>query len=349
MRKVSVNTDRSYNILISKGLLSICGEEIFKVHKPCKAMIITDTNVSPLYAKRVKSSLENAGFEVYISVFEAGEKSKNLNTISQFLSDLADNSFTRKDIVVALGGGVCGDMAGFTAATYMRGIEFIQIPTTLLSQVDSSVGGKTGVDIPQGKNLVGAFWQPSLVLIDSDTLKTLSQKYFCDGMGEVIKYGCIKDIELFKTLEENNAADIIDDIIERCVSIKRDVVERDEREAGERMLLNFGHTLAHSIEKAYNYEGVSHGEAVAVGMVMITRASENNGMTPNGTTKRIEKLCKKYLLKTEDSLSISEMISGSLNDKKAEKDFLNLVILKELGDAVIYKAQKDKLGEFFAV
>ncbi len=203
---------------------------------------------------------------------------------------------TRRDIIIALGGGVCGDMAGFAAASYLRGIDFIQIPTSLLSQVDSSVGGKTGVDLPQGKNLVGAFHQPIAVLIDPDMLKTLPEEFITDGMGEVIKYGCIKDAEFFEFLENENALENIESVIETCVKIKRDVVSRDEREKGERMLLNFGHTLGHAIEKLTGYGEITHGMAVAIGMSMIAKAGEKNGITEAGAYKRIVRLCKKYNL-----------------------------------------------------
>ena len=283
-----------------------------------------------------------------IHIFPAGEINKNLNTVAAMYNTMADFRMSRKDIVVALGGGVCGDMAGFAAATYMRGIEFIQIPTSLLAQVDSSVGGKTGADIPQGKNLVGAFHQPSLVMIDPDVLGTLPEKYFCDGMGEVIKYGCIKDKDLFETLENKNAKDIIEDIIEKCVSIKRDVVSRDERESGERMLLNFGHTLGHSLEKIYDFEGLSHGEAVAIGMVMITKAGERAGLTEIGCTEKITALCKKYGLPTEDGADSGLIAQICAGDKKAGNGEVNLVLLKKIGESFIRKTPLDRLESFIS-
>jgi 3-dehydroquinate synthase len=228
----------------------------------------------------------------------------------------------------------------------MRGINFVQIPTSLLAQVDSSVGGKTGVDIAQGKNLVGAFHQPILVIIDPDTLKTLPEYYINDGMAEVIKYGCIKDSGLFKTLEDENALDIIDDVIERCVSIKRDVVSRDEKESGERMLLNFGHTLGHSLEKIYNFDGLSHGQAVAIGMVMITSASEKADITENGSTERIISLCKKYNLPVSDTADIKEIVKFCANDKKAGGGSVNLVLLKKIGESFIRKTPLGELENF---
>lgn len=346
MKKLNVKSVRSYEILIERGILSDCGKYIKPLARGNKAMIISDTNVFPIYGDTVKASLEKAGFEVYNHIFTAGESSKNLTTISEMYSSLADNGFSRKDFIVALGGGVTGDMSGFAAATYQRGIDFVQIPTTLLSQVDSSVGAKTGVDIKQGKNLVGAFWQPSIVLIDPNTLNTLTPEFFADGMAEVIKYGCIKSLSLFETLENKNAADIIDEIIFDCVSIKRDVVERDEHEAGERMLLNFGHTLGHSIEKAYGYTGITHGQAVGVGMVLITSASESLGITPSGTTDRIKALLKKYNLPTSDKTTLEDIANGALGDKKASGDSINIVLLNSIGNSFTKKLKKSELYDF---
>lgn len=346
MRTVKVSTIPSYEILIERGLIKNAGSLIKNVTTAAKVFVITDTNVGKLYADTVVSSLKENGFDADLFVYEAGEKSKTLNTISQMYSRMADFNMSRKDIVVALGGGVCGDMAGFAAATYMRGINFVQIPTSLLAQVDSSVGGKTGVDITQGKNLVGAFHQPILVIIDPDTLKTLPEYYINDGMAEVIKYGCIKDSGLFKTLEDENALDIIDDVIERCVSIKRDVVNRDEKEAGERMLLNFGHTLGHSLEKIYNFDGLSHGQAVAIGMVMITRASEKAGLTEKGSLERIINLCKKYNLPVSDTADIKEIAKYCASDKKASSAGVNLVLLKKIGESFIRKTPLGELEDF---
>ena len=225
MKKVEVKTGRPYNIYIEHGIISDAGKYVREVTKAIRAVIVSDSNVAPIYAQKVENSLKENGFETSLFVFEAGEERKRLSTIEQMYMHFFEHNMTRSDIIVALGGGVTGDMAGFAAASYLRGIDFVQIPTSLLSQVDSSVGGKTGVDLPTGKNLVGAFWQPSVVLIDPDTLNTLPQKFFNDGMGEVIKYGCIRSPELFEKLGNQNARDIIDEIIFECVSIKRDVVE----------------------------------------------------------------------------------------------------------------------------
>lgn len=348
MKNISVATGRPYEIYIQRGIIDECGKYVRKVSKASKVMIISDTNVFPLYGERVKKSLAENDFEVYSFVFEAGEQSKRLDTVAKMYNELANNGFVRSDIIVALGGGVTGDMSGFTASTYLRGIDFVQIPTSLLSQVDSSVGGKTGVDIAQGKNLVGAFWQPSAVLIDPNTLDTLTDHFFADGMGEVIKYGCIKNSELFKTLEENNAREIIEDIIYECVKIKRDVVENDELDKGERALLNFGHTLGHAIEKEHNFETISHGQAVAVGMVMITKASENAGLTPKGTADRIARLCEKYNLPFSDNTPIENIVKSSFSDKKSTGKAISLIIIDDIGTSRIYPVAKDDMLKFIS-
>ncbi|MBR2715430.1 MAG: 3-dehydroquinate synthase [Ruminococcus sp.] len=345
MKKLTVNAmSATYDILIEKGLLKNSAEYIKNNVKAEKLMIISDSNVAPLYLDTLKSGLLQYGFSVYSHIFTAGEKSKNLTTVSKIYDALSENEFTRKDCVIALGGGVCGDITGFVAATYMRGIDFIQIPTTLLSQVDSSVGGKTGVDTSYGKNLVGAFYQPKIVLIDPDTLDTLSEHYFADGMGEVIKYGCIKSRELFDFLKENDAKESIEEVILICLRIKRDVVSEDEREAGLRMILNFGHTLGHSIEKLSEFS-LSHGECVAKGMVMISKATEKLGITKSGTTDEIIKLCEKYSLNTDICYDIDAIAESAKNDKKGSGKMLNLVVTPKIGETLIHKIDKNELAQ----
>ncbi len=343
MKSITVNTGKKYDILIERGLLKHCGELIKPLCSAGKVAVITDSNVAPLYLSGVEDSLRFEGYDVYSYIFPAGEGSKNLASIEKMYSFLANNRFSRKDILVALGGGVTGDMAGFAAATYMRGIDFVQIPTSLLAQVDSSVGGKTGVDLPDGKNLVGAFHQPILVIIDPDVLKTLPERFRHDGMAEVIKYGCIKSRRLFEFLEDNEPFEHLDDIIFRCVSIKRDVVSRDERESGERMLLNFGHTFGHAIEKLNNYTGITHGEAVATGMVMMAKVCEGRGVCPPGTADRIALLCLKNKLPVSTELKFPEIAEACLNDKKTDSDFINLVFLKEIGSSFVQKTDKKEI------
>ena len=346
MKTVHVSTGKPYDIFIERGILDLCGEYVKTLSKAEKAVVITDTNVAPLYKWRILNSLEQHGLAAKTFVFTAGEESKTLDTIAQIYQTLADFRMTRKDVIVALGGGVCGDMAGFAAATYLRGIDFIQVPTSLLAQVDSSVGGKTGVDLPQGKNLVGAFHQPIAVLIDPDSLNTLPDPFIADGMGEVIKYGCIKDAAFFASLQDGNAFERIDDVIETCVSIKRDVVSRDEREAGERMLLNFGHTLGHAIEKLHGFSGMTHGMAVAVGMVLIAQAGERRGLTAAGTAEKIIDLCRIYGLPVSDESTVAALAEAAEGDKKTAGSQINLVLLKAIGESFIHPIPLDELESF---
>ena len=346
MKTVHVSTGRPYDIFIERGILDSCGEYVKKLTDAERVVVVTDTNVAPHYQWRILNSLEQQDLNVKTFIYRAGEESKHLGTISEIYKALADFHMTRRDVIVALGGGVCGDMAGFAAATYLRGIDFIQVPTSLLAQVDSSVGGKTGVDLPQGKNLVGAFHQPAAVLIDPDTLNTLPDNFVSDGMAEVIKYGCIKDASFFELLESEDAQVRIDDVIETCVSIKRDVVSRDEREAGERMLLNFGHTLGHAIEKIYNFTGITHGMAVAIGMILIARAGERHGVTAKGTADKIVRLCEKYHLPTDDPATFAQMAQAARGDKKTAGSKISLVLLKTIGESFILSIPIDELEEF---
>lgn len=349
MKKLTVNVGKIYEILIEKGIMDNCGSYIKKVSAAKKVCVITDSNVAPLYLDKVVKSLEDVGYEVCSFVFKAGESSKTTATVVEMVEFLAENALTRKDLVVALGGGVCGDMAGFAAAIYLRGIDFVQIPTTLLSQVDSSVGGKTGVDLPQGKNLCGAFHQPVLVLIDPFALNTLSDHFFSDGMGEVIKAGCIKSASLFEKIETEDVKENIEDIIYACVDIKRGVVERDEKEQGERALLNFGHTIGHGIEKLHNFSGISHGEAVGIGMAMISKIGENAGLTENGTSARIKAVLEKFNMKTADDNAVEDIIAAMQSDKKRTSSGINFVMLKKIGDSFIYPVENEKINELFGL
>ncbi len=349
MKKLTVNVGKTYEIIIEKGIMQECGAYIKKVSSAKKVCVITDSNVAPLYLDRVVSGLEKEGYEVFSFIFKAGESSKTTAVIVEMVEFLAEKGLTRKDLVVALGGGVCGDMAGFAAAVYLRGIDFVQIPTTLLSQVDSSVGGKTGVDLPQGKNLCGAFHQPVLVLIDPLALHTLSDHYFSDGMGEVIKAGCIKSAQLFEKIENKDVKENIEEIIFECVDIKRSVVERDEKEQGERALLNFGHTIGHGIEKLHNFSGVSHGEAVGIGMLMISEIGEKAGLTEKGTADRIKAVLEKYNMKTSDNHSAESIIEAMQSDKKRTLNGINFVMLKSIGNSFIYPVENEKINKLFGL
>ena len=349
MKTLKVNAGKGYDILIESGIISSCGTYIKKIKSAKKVCLISDTNVVKLYGKTVESSLLENGFEVIKFVFEAGEQSKTIETISSMLEFMAENEMTREDLVVALGGGVCGDMAGFAAAIYLRGIDFVQIPTSLLAQVDSSVGGKTAVDLPQGKNLCGAFHQPILVLIDPEVLKTLSFRFFSDGMAEAIKMGCIKSASLFEKIFRMNLNEELEDIIYECVSLKAGVVERDEKEHGERALLNFGHTAGHAIEKLHNFEGITHGEAVGIGMLIICEAGERNGLTEKGTRARIEAVLKKYNLPTCDENSLADIIGAMNADKKRTGKAIKFVFISEIGNGFIEPVEYKKISGMFGV
>ena len=335
LKTIPVPAGRPYEVVIDEGLLQQAGSLARPLTQAQKAVIVTDDIVNDLYAQTVRSSLEAAGFQTDLFVFQNGEPQKCHRTLNELYEFLAGAQITRKDILVALGGGVVGDLAGFAAATYLRGIDFIQIPTTLLAQIDSSVGGKTGVDIEAGKNLVGAFWQPKLVLCDTITLSTLSQEIFSDGMAEAIKYGAIRDLELFERIAQGNIQPFLPELIARCVQIKAEIVKNDEFDTGERMLLNFGHTFGHAIEQYYHFSKYTHGNAVAIGMVQISRLAEQYGLSPKGTTDRLIQCCKAYRLPVEDSIPNDALINGCCSDKKRMKNILNLILLHKMGEAVI--------------
>ncbi|MGI6265273.1 MAG: 3-dehydroquinate synthase [Acutalibacteraceae bacterium] len=346
MQTIRVHTARPYDILVGRELLDRAGEWARQVNRGSRALIVTDSHVAPLYAGRVRRSFETAGYAADVFTFPAGEEHKRLDVIAAIYTKLAQMGATRQDLLVALGGGVTGDMTGFAAATWLRGMDFVQIPTTLLAQVDASVGGKTGVDIDEGKNLVGAFWQPARVIADVDTLSTLPDGVFADGMAEVIKTACIKDADLFDRLEKGVDRGEMDAVIARCMDIKRGVVERDEKEAGERKLLNFGHTVGHALEKYYDYTGLTHGRAVAVGMVIVTRAAQRRGLTAPGTAGRIAAVLERYGLPTADPAGMSDWLPGVANDKKRAGKDIDLALLRGVGDSFVYRLPLAELGGF---
>ena len=339
--------ERSYPIIIENGVINRVAEEVSKVYNGRRIFIVTDDNVNKYYGDKVVSSLKNKDFEVKLLSLEPGEKTKNFNTLPTVYDALLDFNLTRSDLIIALGGGVIGDLTGFVASTYLRGVDFIQIPTSLLAQVDSSVGGKVAVDLDRGKNLVGSFYHPKCVLIDPEVLNTLDNRFFVDGMAEVIKYGCIKDEQFFNYLEkmEDNQQLIsnMEVVIHKCCDIKRKAVENDEKDKGERMLLNFGHTLGHAIEQHYNYTKYSHGEGVAIGMYVISKISEEKGLTKKGTSQRIKDILVKYNLPYELDVNIEETLEAINLDKKKLGNDLNIIILKEIGSSEIYKTT----AEFF--
>lgn len=331
--------EKSYPIYIENGILSQALPYIKNVFPGKRIMIISDDNVYPLYGQQLFNQLSGA-YDCRSLVLPHGETAKNFQSLPRIYEALLQAGISRSDLVIALGGGVIGDLAGFAAASFLRGVKLIQIPTSLLAQVDSSVGGKVAVDLPQGKNLVGAFFQPSLVLIDPSVLDTLPERFQKDGMGEVIKYGCIKDARLFQILGSHSSfADLKPDlshIIYRCVDIKRQVVEQDQFDTGERMLLNFGHTLAHTIEQHFHYERESHGEAVAIGMYQISKIAEEKGLTSPGTAVSILSLLETYGLPHTCGLSMGDLMGAISLDKKNLGNHLNVILLHEIGDSYIY-------------
>ena len=325
----------SYPIHIENGILAKTGELVSEVFSGKKIMIVSDDNVFPLYGEIITKALSDSGFECHSFVLPHGEPTKSFQSLPKIYEALLNAKLTRSDLLIALGGGVIGDLAGFAASSYLRGIKFVQIPTSLLAQVDSSVGGKVAVDLPQGKNLVGAFYHPKAVIIDPDVLNTLPDHFISDGMGEVIKYGCIKDKELFELLCRHTSFDDLKpkltQIIARCVDIKRIVVEADQFDLGERILLNFGHTLAHTIEQHFNYERESHGEAVGIGMYQITKIAEEKGLTTSGCAEQIKKALEIYKLPDNSNLPIDV-----LTDAISLDNHLNVVLLHDIGDSYVY-------------
>lgn len=331
----------SYNIHIEKGILHRAGEYVKEKHQGKRAVIVSDDQVWSYYGTALQEALSDV-LDCTSVVIPHGEASKNFQMLPKLYEAFLNHHLSRTDIVIALGGGVVGDLTGFAAATYLRGISYIQIPTSLLAQVDSSVGGKTAVDLSEGKNLVGAFKQPDLVLIDPLVLNTLPERYIRDGMGEVIKYGCIKDARLFDRLKKGKTfAGIepeLEEIIACCVDIKRQVVQADPFDKGQRMLLNFGHTLAHAVEQYYHYERESHGEAVAVGMYQLTLQAEEKGLTKKGTAEQIREVLAGYGLPVCADICQSELLEAIGHDKKNLNQKLNLVLLKDIGESYLYQA-----------
>ncbi len=339
---------RAYDILIQRGLLDQAGARIRAIlPRASRLFVVTDTNVLPLYHARVRDALREAGFQTQTCAVPAGEASKSAGQLSDLWERMMAFGLTRTDAVVALGGGVVGDLAGFAAATVLRGVDFVQIPTTLLAQVDSSVGGKVAIDLQAGKNLAGAFWQPKLVLMDPDTLDTLDDRTFADGMAEVLKYGCIFDRAFFDLLAGRPSrgalmADI-ESILYTCCDLKRSVVVRDERDTGERMLLNFGHTLGHAYELAGHYETWTHGQAVAAGMVLAARLGAELGVTPAEVPGQVEAAVAALGLPTRIDCTHADYAAAIGLDKKGAGEDITLILLEALGRAIPHKMPKAEL------
>lgn len=345
MEIVKVSASKEYNVHIGKGFLDNVGEMLKSIKKPCRVVVVSDDTVFSLYGERVKKSLTDSGYSVCEFVFPHGENSKSLETFAEIQEFCAENSITRTDLFIALGGGVTGDLTGFVASTYLRGVDFVQIPTTVLSMVDSSVGGKTAINLNAGKNLCGAFYQPIAVYADCETLNTLPDETFNEGCAEVIKYGMILDGEFLTFLKNNSIKENIEYVIKRCVEIKRDVVDRDEFENGERKLLNFGHTIGHAVEKC-SHLSISHGNAVAIGMVIATRGAYKMGLVNEDFTEMLIEILKANKLPTTCSFTAEELYKVSLSDKKRSLDTISLIIPEKYGLCKIEKISVDNLKEF---
>ena len=351
MTKVQVNLgERSYAIEIKNGLFQELGKRLREITKAEKIVVITDENVNGLYGRQLISNLEKDHFQVLVIAIEPGEKSKNLVVLGKVYDEMAAFGITRSDLLISFGGGVPGDLGGFAAATFLRGIDFVQIPTSLLAQIDSSVGGKVAVDLSSGKNLVGNFYQPKAVLIDPELLVTLPVRFLHDGLAEAIKYGCIADEGLFSLLEKVPDDEALIDqssiIIAICCSIKARIVEQDEFDNAERMLLNFGHTIGHAIEKCTGYEVYTHGEAVAIGMYMLTSRTEAMNKTEKGTRKRLGSLLTKFNLPLATDLKQLDLLEAMLMDKKKKGQSMTLVILEKIGVSMLHEVEFSALPQY---
>ncbi len=345
MRIVEVNAGTPYQVRIQRGLLDRTGEELLSLlGKTCKAAILTDSTVDALYGRRVEDSLQQAGFETCRYAIQPGEEHKTLADWQGMLEFLAENRVTRSDCIVALGGGIPGDMAGFAAACYLRGVRFIQIPTTLLAMVDSSVGGKTGVNLGSGKNQVGAFYQPGLVLCDPDALKTLPQETLADGVSESVKYGVLGQPEVFDWFENGDWTQHTEELIQRCIAYKAQLVEEDERDTGSRQLLNLGHTFGHAIEKNSGYR-ITHGHAVAIGMVMAARLAMKLELCAPDTVQRLIRTLERNQLPVASAYSAKDLTDAALADKKRTGGKLTLVLPAKIGGCVLYPVCVDQLED----
>lgn len=334
MKTITVSASRTYDIRIGHGLLTTLGEAVRGLGKVEKVFLVSDTQVYPLYGGAAEASLKAAGYSVSSFVFPAGEESKNGETFLKLLNALAQAGLSRSDLLIALGGGVVGDLAGFAAACYLRGIRFVQIPTTLLAAVDSSVGGKTAIDLPAGKNLAGAFYQPSLVLCDLDALDTLPEDIFRDGCAEVIKYGVLYDPELFSQLEISGLNFDREAVIARCVALKRDVVMEDEKDTGSRMKLNLGHTFGHAVE-AHSRFTLFHGKSVAIGLAIIARASASMGICSEADAARIVSVLKAFGLPVQTQYTAEALLPYLLSDKKRSGGTVNLILPEAIGRCIV--------------
>lgn len=350
--RLNVNLpEHPYDIIIKKESLLEVGRWVAQLWQQQKVVLVTDDNVEPLYGREVASQLRSEGFEVFTFTFPAGEASKNLSTVEKLWEFCAQHGLTRSDGVIALGGGVVGDLAAFAASTYMRGIHFLQIPTSLTAQVDSSIGGKTGINSNYAKNMIGTFAQPDGVLIDPEVLKTLEKRDFREGIGEIVKCGLIADKQLWARLNEiQNADELLQEaayFIRAACEVKRKLVVEDEFDQGTRLYLNFGHTIGHAVEAYAGYGQVMHGEAVAIGMVQISKVAERKGLMPEGLTAQIKAVLQKFQLPQTyepwDEAALFEILS---HDKKARGKMIKIVLVPEIGQAQIHEISLQEMKEY---
>lgn len=346
MKTVHISASKEYDVKIGAGILYRLADEMEAIVDPKIVCIVSDSNVWPIYGEKVRQILLESGkYYVTAFIFPAGEASKNGQTYLSLLNYLAECKLTRSDCIIALGGGVVGDLAGFAAATYLRGIHFIQIPTTLLAAVDSSVGGKTAIDLPSGKNLAGAFYQPDLVLCDTDMLNTLPEEIFRDGCAEVIKYAILYDEALFEYLCKAALSFDRESVIARCVELKRDVVAKDEFDTGERQKLNLGHTIGHGVEAKSDFT-VSHGKAVAIGMAIVSRAAEKLGISEKQSSQLVLRALRVFCLPESTPFSAYDLYTYALSDKKRSGGTVNLIVPRNIGNCIILPMPVDNLQNF---
>lgn len=343
MRTVTIEASSSYNVYIKQGLLTNCADIIKGVCKGRKCVVISDSNVAPLYADMLMSHLESSGFETEPFVIEAGEESKNPENLVKAADFLVECDLTRSDVLIALGGGVITDLCGLCGALYQRGVAVVQIPTSLLAMVDSSVGGKTAVNLKKGKNMFGAFYQPKAVICDSTLLKTLPKEEFSNGMAEVIKYAVLRGGRILEIISEN-IENNLDELLQECVKIKCDYVCDDEFDKGVRQFLNLGHTVGHAIERVSDF-ATAHGSAVAQGMCIIAKACEKASFCNMDTVDRIKKLCEKYDLTTASEYSAEELYKASLSDKKRDSDEITVVMIRDFGNCILEKMKTESLKD----
>ena len=342
MKTIHVEASRAYDVTVGGGALNLLGETARRAARSRTAMVVSETTVFPLYGAKAAAALEQAGFTVYTHIFPAGEPSKNGAEFLSLVNDLAARRLTRSDLVVALGGGVTGDLTGFAAACYLRGVAYIQIPTTLLAMVDSSVGGKTAIDLPAGKNLCGAFYQPAAVLCDTDLLETLPAEIFRDGCAEVVKYGVLAGRDLFDRLTPES---IGAGIVAACINEKRKAVEADEFDNGARQFLNLGHTLGHAVEKESGF-ALSHGQAVSIGMVLIAKAAAKFGLCAPETAREIAAKLQAFGLPVTTDLAPDAILAAALGDKKRRGDSVTLVVPRAIGDCILQPVAVSELPKW---